>query len=67
MASFSPEVLPNAMGQKQASTAGMVVCTENVKTGPIDLSLAFFIRIWEGSMALKASWEVFSVERASTM
>ncbi len=26
--------------------------SETAKTGPIDLSLAFFIRIWEGSLGL---------------
>jgi ABC-type multidrug transport system fused ATPase/permease subunit len=31
----------------------------SAKTGPIAEPLAFLIRIWEGSMALKASREVF--------
>jgi hypothetical protein len=39
----------------------MVVCPEIAKTGSPDTLLAFFIRIWEGSIALRASWEVFRV------
>jgi len=30
----------------------MVVCSETAKTNPIDLSLAFFISIWESSLGL---------------
>ena len=37
------------------------MCPEIAKTGSPDTLLAFFIRIWEGSMALRASWEVFRV------
>ena len=32
------------------STAGAVVCPKSAKTGPVDLALAFCIRIWEGFM-----------------
>jgi len=39
----------------------MVVCPEIEKTGSLDTPLAFFIPVWEGSMTLKVSREVFRV------
>jgi hypothetical protein len=38
-----------------------MVCPEIAKTGSPDTSLAFSIRVWEGSTTLKESWEVFKV------
>jgi hypothetical protein len=38
---------------------GMVVCPEMAETGSFDTRLAFFIRIWEGFMALKGVRQVF--------
>ncbi len=43
------------------ATAGRQVFHEIAKTGSLDTQLAFLIRIWKGSRALKVSWEVFSV------
>ena len=39
----------------------LTICPQIVKTGSLDTQLAFFIRIWEGSRALKASCKFFRV------
>ncbi|SPF45213.1 hypothetical protein SBDP1_530013 [Syntrophobacter sp. SbD1] len=39
---------------------GVVVRPEIARTGLSDLSLAFLIHMWEGSMALKVYWEIKS-------
>jgi len=36
-----------------------VVCPKPPQIGSRDTPLAFFIRIWEGSVALRVSWEIF--------